>query len=137
MAVWIDPTKTWDYVLDSERGTPSPTVWKLRPLTVSQHAELQDLPSLDQKAGTFCAHTGETHLRALKYGLAGVANLGGWCGGTIDDAFLSGLGVAIRTELALAILHRSGLTEADRKNSSSPQGSQPDSLSRTAAPAEV
>lgn len=137
MAVWIDPSKTWDYQLEHERGKPDATTWKLRPLTVGQHAEIQDLPVMDQKAGTFCARTGEAHARVLRYGIAGVTNLGGWSGGIIDDAFIAGLHPAWRTELALAIINRSTLQDSDRKNLSSPPASPAADSSRTVVAAEV
>jgi len=73
MVIAIDPHKVHDYVLKSERALPKEqqTVFKLRCLTVSQRAEVDDnYTSLDGRL-----LTGTRQLTTLRLGLAGWENM--------------------------------------------------------------
>jgi len=73
MVIAIDPHKVHDYVLKSERTLPKEqqTVFKLRCLTVSQRAEVEDnYSSIDGRL-----LIGSRQMVTLRHGLAGWENM--------------------------------------------------------------
>ena len=119
MSIFVDPTRTQDYILKEQRELPKAeqVTFKLRALSASAYADLQDAiqGSDGIKWGTY------TH-QMVSRGLAG------WSGGKApkfakDDAGLvSGasmdcLSATARTELAAAIDKLNSTSDEDSKNS--------------------
>ena len=132
MPIAIDPTRPWNYVLECDRGTPSPTVWKLKPLTCREHARLQDsMASVNQVDRTINVSSGTQTLEACRMGIVGVDNYFDAGGAPVkfmfkfskelgreivSYEFLDTLKPEWRDELAKAITERNEITEADSKN---------------------
>lgn len=135
MPIALDPSKTWDYILQAERGEATPTTFTLKALTVADEAELQDR-MVAVEDGTTRVLSGTHTLDTLRKGLVGWHSFR-FADGTaapyatdpgrrmrdgracVSDAALALLTPAVRKELAEAIIERNTITEAERKNSSS------------------
>jgi hypothetical protein len=136
MAVARTKREPVDYVLLADRELPQEerTVWKLRPLSAVERADIDDhMGSIDPETGTFVAHTGTMILKALVVGLVGVDNLLDEDGGVVEFSdypkpkrtgkgissvktnwpFLDLLDADIRRELAGEIMQGSFLTSDD------------------------
>lgn len=133
MAIAVDPSRTWDYVLEADRGTERPTTWELRVLTARETAEIQDGAAFAEKDATISIRSGSSQLRALKLGLAGVRDFRDETGADVPfesendnkrnptrrivtDRFLDRIEDRDRAELARAISEGNRVTETERKN---------------------
>lgn len=134
MAIRIDPRKTWEYVLECDRGLSEEqqTYWELRPLTVLEESKLQDMAvTADAESRAVSMNSGRVHLETLRYGLVGCRQFRdqdgtevpftskfnkGLAREIVTDDFLSGLHPDWRRELAIAIEQGATLSEEDRKN---------------------
>lgn len=122
MAIAIDPTKPFKYVLPRERGKPGATTWLLRCLTAGEDAAIQD-EMIDPETGKIRIRPGTGALNVLRVGLVGAEDLVDDAGNAVafraGDVFIDRIAPEDRRTLANAITDRSRLTEDDRKNSSS------------------
>lgn len=135
MAIAIDPTKPFKYVLREDRDAERPTTWMLKPLTVGEQSRIQDAVAVYDRATEHVAvRSGTQDLEVLRLGLVGVEEFYDIDGNAVPfddrmdkrlnrsivtDAFLSRLRATWRVEIANAITEAAALTETDRKNSSS------------------
>jgi hypothetical protein len=116
----LSAREEWDYVLESERGTENPTVFRLRPLTLVKRIEVEDMIGIRG-----CPY-GSINAKVLRAGLAGWSSMSDRSGaevrfvadrtGRITDELLERLPSLVCTELANEILTHSSLSEGDRKN---------------------
>lgn len=114
----------WDYVLEEDRGAEAPTVFRLRPLTLLQRIEVEDLIGGSLRGRGY--PSGTVNAKVLRAGLAGWKDLRDGNGsevrfvaergGQIRDDLLERLPSPVCMELASEILTHSTLTSEDRKN---------------------
>ena len=140
MAIPIDPSKTWDYVLKADRDAATPTVFILATLDVGDEAEIQDrLVVVDAATKQTSIASGTQILTTLRKGLRGWRNFAFADGTEVPfktnpglrsrgvapptDETLGYLSSADRKELAEAIIERNTATEDERKDSSSERAS--------------
>lgn len=123
MPIAIDPKKTWTYVLECDRALPASqqTRWKLKALTVAEHARIADgASSFHRETGTIRIAQGTEVLETLRAGLVGCENFIDAAGLLVQfnqsDEFLSRLRPEWRAELAAAIKDHNTLDADDRKN---------------------
>ncbi len=136
MPIAIDPAKTWEYVLKSERESSDPTRFILATLTVAEEANLQDrLVAVDGATKLTTVASGTHTLEVLRLGLRGWISFRFSDGREVpfetdagrrfrgvcppSDKTLGYLSPADRKELAEAIVERNATTEDERKNSAS------------------
>jgi len=130
MAIALDPSKPFDYVLREDRdkpnGDPHKTVFHLKVLTPSENAAIEDNSAVMDSDGKMRVLNGYATYEALQQGLKGWHNLRDVNGeevefpsGNIGKA-ISYLRPAHRRELAEAITEGNELTEEESKNSESP-----------------
>lgn len=134
MPIAIDPAKTWEYVLKSERDAADPTRFILATLTVAEEANLQDrLVAVDGTTKLTTVASGTHTLEVLRLGLRGWSGFRFADGREVpfetnaglkfrgiappSDKTLGYLSPADRKELAEAIVERNTATDDERKNS--------------------
>lgn len=120
----LSAREEWDYVLTEDRGTAAPTRFRLRPLTLRERNEVEDL--IGESIGTRGYRYGTVNTKVLRAGLAGWDGLTDAAGaevryaadrdGRVREELLERLPSAACMELANEILMRSTVTAADRKN---------------------
>ncbi len=145
MAIALDPSKPFDYVLREDRdkpnGDPHKTVFHLKVLTPSENAQIEDNSAVMDASGQMRVLNGYATYEALQQGLKGWQNLRDVNGEEVE--FPSNIGKAIsylrpahRRELAEAITEGNQLTEDESKNSESPptlsEGGSTNSIAGTA-----
>lgn len=128
-----DPRASWSFVLERDRDQPKEkqTVFRLKHLTLAQEHAIVDQVGRDPISGMTVRHAaGTEHLRTLRHGLVGWANLkrvdgtdvqfeASPLGGATDELlFLLPLGV--REELATAIEMELAWNEDESGKSGSP-----------------
>jgi hypothetical protein len=129
MVVAIDPDATFDHVLREERDSAEPTVFKLKPLTARQLAQIEDMLVVHLGGGVRL-NTGMQTLEVLRLGLVGWENFKDAAGNPVpfvpitpkDERSLDLLHPRWRVELANAVTEHAKLTEEQRKNSGSERG---------------
>ena len=134
MAIALDPTKPFDYILTEDRDKPleDQTVFKLKVLTARELANVEDgMAALISDTGEVAIKTGSQLLKILQFGLRGWENLKDGSG---NDVPYRGRGPSgephpetldkvqphHRRELADTITEVNRLDEEEAKNSGSP-----------------
>jgi len=120
----ISPKEVREYILENERGSESPTIFKLRPLSLRETIEIEDLIGNSLEASGY--PVGTFNYRVIRYGLCGWSNLKDQEGqevpfitdpnGRVSDKSLERLPTAVRTELANAIWTMSNIDSREAKN---------------------
>lgn len=119
----VSTREEFDYVMEADRDLPKEqqTVFRLRPLSLRESNEIEDLIGLGGGEG-FPA--GTVHTKTIKYGLVNWCNLKDQDGvsvgfekkdGLIKDKMLSMFTTAQRTELFNAIWEGATVTPGDSK----------------------
>jgi len=120
----LSPRETWEYVLQEERGTETPTRFVLRPLTLRERNEAEDILGASMAVKGYAY--GSFNTKVLRAGLAGWHDLKDGNGaevrygvdrdGKVREDLLERLPSAVCMELANEIMTRSTVSSADRKN---------------------
>jgi len=120
----ISPKEVREYILESERDSKSPTVFKLRSLSIREAVEIEDIIGKSLNASGY--PVGTFNYKVLKYGLVGWENLKDEKGkdvpfildatGKVSDDSLGVLPTEVRTELANAVWQGSNVSEEEAKN---------------------
>lgn len=124
MAIAINPTQTFDYVLRADRELPAEeqTVWKLRGLSHRERAQVEDNLATQGGDGQLSFRIGSQRLEILKAGLLGFENFldaegrpvpFDRQGAAVHDRTLDRIAEADATELANAITARNSLSEKE------------------------
>lgn len=120
----LSAREEWEYVLEEDRGGEAPTTFRLRPLTLRDRNEVEDLigASFNTKGYPY----GTINTKILRGGLAGWSALRDATGaevryaidhdGKVREELLERLPALVCAELANEILTRSTMTGGDRKN---------------------
>ena len=153
MPIAVDPNKTWLYILKMDRELPveKRTKFWLRTINVKEEAEIQDaVAGFNPDENRVRVYSGTRVLTILRKGIDNWENLideegnevlckklntgkrAGITVETVEDESLNWLKPEWRSELVEAIIERNTVTESESGNSSSPQGSSPESSPRTA-----
>jgi hypothetical protein len=128
MVVAVDPQAPFNYILEEDRESEAPTVFKLKALSARELARIEDGVRLDLQRQEMTLRSGSKPLDILAAGLVGWENLKDAQGKEVpfkagDLACLDYLLPRWRGELANAITEQTRLPEAEAKNSASGQGS--------------
>lgn len=120
----LSAREEWTYVLVEDRGTEAPTTFTLRPLTLRDRNEVEDM--IGASIGTRGYPYGSVNTKVLRGGLAGWSGLRDLAGaeirytvdreGKVREELLERLPSAVCMELATEVLTRSTMTIGDRKN---------------------
>jgi hypothetical protein len=139
MVIAISPEEPFEYVCECDRLLPAEkqTVWELRRFTVGEHSQLQNsITRVAGRDGSERTLYGDLNLKLLQAGLVGVRNfldntgaqvpfdtetkgvLGGRARKVPTETFLSRIPLALRDELARAILGQdaNAVSEEEAKN---------------------
>jgi hypothetical protein len=116
--------ETWDYELQEERGAEGATRFQLRPLSLRDRNEVEDL--IGASVGTKGYPYGTVNTKVLRGGLVGWSALKDDKGvdvrfavdreGKVREELLERLPSAACMEIATEILSHSTMTASDRKN---------------------
>lgn len=120
----LSAREEWDYVLVDDRGTDSPTTFRLRPLRLLERIEVENI--ISESVGAKAYKYGTVNLKLLRAGLVGWTAMKDARGvnvpfvadpdGTVRDDALERLPSTVCMELANEILTRSTMSADDRKN---------------------
>jgi hypothetical protein len=120
----LSSKEEWDFSLAEERGQEGATVFRLRPLSLRDRNEVEDLIGASMGSKGFAY--GSVNTKVLRGGLAGWSGLRDAKGadvrfaidreGKVRDDLLERLPAAACMEIATEILTHSTMTATDRKN---------------------
>ena len=116
----IDPQKTVDYILEEDKNSDNPTIFKLKILSAREWSHAQD--ALRSKEEETEVEMGKYFYTLLRYGLAGWENFIDTEGHSIkfrkrgDGSHLDILKPEWRNEIAIKIAEINTTTEEEEKN---------------------
>lgn len=120
----LSTREEWSYTLAEERGVEGATTFRLRPLSLRERNEVEDL--IGASANSRGYPYGTVNTKVLRGGLAGWDGLRDAAGaevryavdrdGKVREDLLERLPSAVCMELATEILTRTTMSAADRKN---------------------
>ena len=118
----VSAKEEWEYVLEVDRGTDKPTVFRLKQLTLRARIEAEDILKGGAKGMSF----GSFKMRVLKAGLAGWRDLRDASGaeikpkyahdGSIGDESMARIPTDAMAEIAWEVFNQSSISETERKN---------------------